>query len=85
MAQDYPHSVRGEEINEGTRTVNSAIVWLVCIGGDADAATFLLNRPVLLTDVLTATARPGNMAHNPARCRAHWTPSLISPNTSTSL
>ncbi|ERK12463.1 Phage tail sheath monomer [Pantoea sp. AS-PWVM4] len=62
MAQDYHHGVRVEEINEGTRTittVSTAIVGLVCTGDDADAATFPLNRPVLLTDVLTASGKAG--------------------------
>jgi len=54
--------VRVEEINEGTRTittVSTAIVGLVCTGDDADPATFSLNRPVLLTDVLTASGKAG--------------------------
>ncbi|ADU70709.1 phage tail sheath protein [Pantoea sp. At-9b] len=62
MAQDYHHGVRVEEINEGSRiitTVSTAIVGLVCTGDDADAATFPLNRPVLLTDVLTASGKAG--------------------------
>ena len=62
MAQDYHHGVRVEEINEGTRTittVSTAIVGLVCTGDDADAATFPLNRPVLLTDILTFSGRVG--------------------------
>lgn len=62
MAQDYHHGVRVEEINEGTRTITTvspAIVGLVCTGDDADAATFSLNRPVLLTDVLTASGKAG--------------------------
>ncbi|WP_312110656.1 phage tail sheath protein [Pantoea septica] len=62
MAQDYHHGVRVEEINEGTRTittVSTAIVGLVCTGDDADAATFPLNRPVLLTDVLAASGKAG--------------------------
>lgn len=62
MAQDYHHGVRVEEINEGTRTIttiSTAIVGMVCTGDDADAATFPLNRPVLLTDVLTASGKAG--------------------------
>ena len=62
MAQDYHHGVRVEEINEGTRTittVSTAIVGLVCTGDDADASVFPLNRPVLLTDVLTASGKAG--------------------------
>lgn len=62
MAQDYHHGVRVQEINEGTRTittVSTAIVGLVCTGDDADAKTFPLNTPVLLTDVLTASGKAG--------------------------
>lgn len=35
------------------------IVGLVCTGDDADAATFPLNRPVPLTDLLTASGKVG--------------------------
>lgn len=62
MAQDYHHGVRVVEINEGTRTittVSTAIIGMVCTGDDADAATFPLNRPVLLTDVTTAIGKAG--------------------------
>lgn len=60
MSQDYHHGMRVEEINEGTRTittVSTAIVGLVCTGDDA--ATLLLNWPVLLTDILTFSGRGG--------------------------
>ncbi|MCU7366790.1 phage tail sheath protein [Pantoea stewartii] len=62
MAQDYHHGVRVIEVNEGTRTittVSTAIIGMVCTGDDADAATFPLNRPVLLTDILTASGKAG--------------------------
>lgn len=62
MAQDYHHGVRVEEVNDGTRsitTVSTAIVGMVCTADDADAATFPLNTPVLLTDVLTASGKAG--------------------------
>lgn len=62
MAQDYHHGVRVQEINEGPRTittVSTAIVGLVCTGDDADAKTFPLNTPVLLTDVLAASGKAG--------------------------
>ncbi|WP_336282605.1 phage tail sheath protein [Cronobacter dublinensis] len=62
MADDYHHGVRITEINEGTRTistVSTAIVGMVCTADDADAATFPLNTPVLLTDVLTASGKAG--------------------------
>ncbi|RAR70263.1 hypothetical protein C7420_1053 [Pantoea ananatis] len=62
MAQDYHHGVRVIEVNEGTRTittVSTAIIGMVCTGDDADAATFPLNRPVLLTDIVTASGKAG--------------------------
>lgn len=62
MAQDYHHGVRVVEINEGTRsitTVSTAIVGMVCTGDDADASMFPLNKPILLTDVLTASGKAG--------------------------
>ncbi|MBT9431070.1 phage tail sheath protein [Candidatus Sodalis endolongispinus] len=62
MPQDYHHGVRVQEINEGTRTittVSTAIVGMVCTADDADAKTFPLNTPVLLTDVLDASGKAG--------------------------
>lgn len=62
MADDFHHGVRVTEINDGTRTistVSTAIVGMVCTADDADAATFPLNKPVLLTDVLTASGKAG--------------------------
>ena len=50
------------EVNEGTRsitTVSTAIVGMVCTGDDADAKMFPLNKPVLITDVLTASGKAG--------------------------
>lgn len=63
MAQDYHHGVRVVEVNDGTRsisTVSTAIVGMVCTGDDADASMFPLNKPVLLTDVLTASGKAGD-------------------------
>lgn len=62
MSTEYHHGVRVLEINEGTRpirTVSTAIVGMVCTASDADSATFPLNKPVLLTDVLTASGKAG--------------------------
>ncbi|ELI7920555.1 phage tail sheath protein [Yersinia enterocolitica] len=59
---DYHHGVRIVEINDGTRvisTVSTAVVGMVCTGDDADAATFPLNTPVLITDLLAAAAKAG--------------------------
>jgi len=62
MSTDYHHGVRVLEINEGTRpirTVSTAVVGMVCTASDADAVKFPLNKPVLLTDVLTASGYAG--------------------------
>ncbi|TBL75422.1 phage tail sheath protein [Obesumbacterium proteus] len=62
MAQDYHHGVRVQEINEGTRTittVSTAIIGMVCTGDDADQTAFPLNKPVLITDVLSAIGKAG--------------------------
>ncbi|MFM0284130.1 phage tail sheath protein [Paraburkholderia sediminicola] len=62
MAQDYHHGVRVLEINEGTRpirTISTAIVGFVATSEDADAATFPLNTPVLITNVASAQAKAG--------------------------
>ncbi|MDH1588003.1 phage tail sheath protein [Stutzerimonas stutzeri] len=64
MATDYHHGVRVLEINEGTRpirTVSTAVVGMVCTSSDADADKFPLNKPVLLTDVLTASGSAGEL------------------------
>ncbi|MGY0155924.1 phage tail sheath protein [Edwardsiella tarda] len=63
MAQDYHHGVRVIEINEGTRpitTISTAVVGIVCTSDDADFDTFPPNRPVLLTDVLSASGKAGD-------------------------
>ncbi|MEO3904445.1 phage tail sheath protein [Providencia rettgeri] len=62
MAQDYHHGVRVIELNEGTRpirTINTAIVGIVCTADDADAKAFPLNTPVLITDVKNAAGKAG--------------------------
>jgi phage tail sheath protein FI len=64
MPTDYHHGVRVVEINEGTRpirTIATAVVGMVCTASDADPVAFPLNRPVLLTDVLTASGKAGEL------------------------
>lgn len=59
---DYHHGVRVVEINDGTRTistVSTAIVGMVCTAEDADATIFPLNKPVLITNVLSAIGKAG--------------------------
>ncbi|WP_028217415.1 phage tail sheath protein [Paraburkholderia oxyphila] len=62
MPQDYHHGVRVTEINEGTRpirSVSTAIVGIVCTAEDADATTFPLDTPVLITNVVSALGKAG--------------------------
>ncbi|MBT9186279.1 phage tail sheath protein [Pectobacterium punjabense] len=59
---DFHHGAQVVEINDGTRvisTVSTAIIGMVCTASDADAATFPLNTPVLITNVLSAAGRAG--------------------------
>ncbi|EPN6604903.1 phage tail sheath protein, partial [Providencia rettgeri] len=49
-------------LNEGTRpirTINTAIVGMVCTADDADTKAFPLNTPVLITDVKNAAGKAG--------------------------
>ena len=62
MPTDYHHGVRVIEINEGTRpirTVSTAVIGLVATAEDADAATFPINTPVLITNVTAALGKAG--------------------------
>lgn len=62
MADSYHHGLRVTEINEGSRpirTISSAIQGLIATAEDADATTFPLNTPVLITNLQTAVAKAG--------------------------
>jgi uncharacterized protein len=62
MAQDYHHGVRVIEINSGSRpirTISTSVVGLIATAEDADAATFPLDTPVLITDVVSALGKAG--------------------------
>jgi hypothetical protein len=64
MATDFHHGARVLEINAGIRpirTIATAVVGMVCTASDADATVFPLNKPVLLTDVLTAIGKAGTL------------------------
>ncbi len=70
MSTDFHHGVRVLEINEGTRpirTIATAVVGMVCTSSDADPEVFPLNKPVLLTNVLSASGKAGEkgtLAHS---------------------
>lgn len=58
----FKHGITVTEINTGARTltaVSTAIIGLVATASDADAATFPLDRPALVTDVETAIGKAG--------------------------
>jgi len=58
----FKHGITITEINTGTRTlaiVSTAIIGLVATAEDADAATFPLDRPALITDVEAAIGKAG--------------------------
>jgi len=62
-ASRYHHGLRVIEINGGVRpirTVSTAVIGVVCTGEDADKTAFPLNRPVLITDVLSAVGKAGS-------------------------
>lgn len=63
MPTDYHHGVRVIEINEGTRpirTIATAVPGIVCTAEDADATTFPLNTPVLLTNPMVSIGKAGD-------------------------
>lgn len=63
MPTDYHHGVRVHEISEGTRpirTVSTAVIGLVATATDADAATFPLDTPVLVTNIRSASGKAGD-------------------------
>jgi hypothetical protein len=68
MAADFHHGVRVIEVNNGTRpirTISTAVFGVVVTGEDADADTFPLNRPVLITDIYDAIDKAGDTGTAP--------------------
>jgi len=62
MTDSYHHGVRVIEISGGSRpirTISTAIIGLIGTAADADAKTFPLNKPVLITDVRSAMGKAG--------------------------
>lgn len=61
---DYHHGVRVLEVSDGTRpirTVQTSVIGLVATSSDAHAASFPLDRPVLITDVQKAIGKAGDL------------------------
>lgn len=63
MSDEYLHGVRVTEINEAVRTLtvsSTSVIGLVATADDADAETFPLNKPTLLTGITsTAVSKAG--------------------------
>ncbi|WP_028447763.1 phage tail sheath protein [Chitinimonas koreensis] len=62
MPTDYHHGVRVTEIADGIRSIrvpSTAVVGIVCTAADADAATFPIDTPVLVTNMKAARAKAG--------------------------
>ena len=62
MADSSHHGIRVVEVNTGTRpirTIATAVQGLIATAEDADAATFPLNTPVLITNTQAAVAKAG--------------------------
>ncbi|MDA5611690.1 phage tail sheath protein [Pasteurella multocida] len=62
MSEEYLHGVKVTEINQAIRTIQSlstAVIGIVCTANDADAETFPLNEPVLITNVAAAIGKAG--------------------------
>jgi len=58
----FKHGITVTEITSGARTltaVSTAIIGLVAIASDADAGTFPLNKPALVTDIEAAIGKAG--------------------------
>lgn len=58
----FKHGITITEINTGARTltaVATAVIGLVAISADANAAAFPLNKPVLITDLSDAISKAG--------------------------
>lgn len=59
---DYHHGARVYEVNTGTRSIriqSTSTIGLLAVADDADASTFPLDTPVLITDVKTAIGKAG--------------------------
>lgn len=64
MPTDYHHGARVLELTDGPRpirTMNTAVIGMVCTGSDADAAAFPLDTPVLVTNPQAAAAKAGTL------------------------
>jgi phage tail sheath protein FI len=63
MAQDYHHGARVQEVSDtirSIRTLDTGIIGMVVTADDADADSFPLNEPTLITDIYAALGKAGS-------------------------
>jgi len=89
MPSDYHHGVRIIELSDGTRPINTietAVIGVVVTGDDADATTFPLGRPTLITDVASAIGKAGDNGTLPHVLNAiadHGSPAIVAVRVAT--
>ena len=83
MATEYHHGVRVVEVSEGTRpirTIETAVIGVVCTGDSADADFFPVNRPVLITDIndgISASGDDGTLPYALDAIKDHGNPLTV--------
>ncbi|QDP60149.1 MAG: putative tail sheath protein [Prokaryotic dsDNA virus sp.] len=83
MATEYHHGVRVVEVSEGTRpirTIETAVIGVVCTGESADATVFPANRPVLITDIndgISASGDDGTLPYALDAIKDHGNPLTV--------
>jgi len=83
MPTDYHHGVRVTEVDTGARpirVISTAVIGVVVTGDDADAATFPLDRPALVTDIASAVGKAGDTGTIPYVLDAikdHGSPTVV--------
>jgi phage tail sheath protein FI len=83
MATDYHHGVRVIEVSEGTRpirTIETAVIGIVCTGETADNDTFPVNRPALITDInkgINAAGTTGTLPYALDAIKDHGNPLTV--------
>lgn len=61
---DYHHGVRVIEVADGPRpirTVATSVIGMIATASDADASTFPLNTPVLVSDIYSSLSKAGDL------------------------
>lgn len=83
MPTEYHHGVRVVEVSEGTRpirTIETAVIGVVCTGDSADADFFPVNRPVLITDIndgISASGDDGTLPYALDAIKDHGNPLTV--------